>query len=145
MKKILAICLLFCMMVTCVPATVNAAEYSDNETRQVEMINSSAEEGIVPYNRDVWSTNGLPLYIGKEGREITVRPGVGENLKVHFLLNKLFLSDMRLRIYLGNKLIANWNTEGDHWADVVKNTSSSSYTIRLVGPAYINGAFYTEP
>lgn len=144
MKKLLAAMLLFCMMLTGIPATVNAAECSNNETNQMEMLELTNDEGIVPYNRDVWSTNGI-LYVSEKGITITVRPGAGENLKVHFALSKLFLTNMRLRIYLGDKLIANWNTEGDHWADVVTNTGSAGYKIRLVGPAYISGAFYTEP
>ncbi len=144
MKKILSIALLFCMVFTCIPTTVNAAAHSNNETKQLEMLEPTTDDGIVPYNQDVWTTSGL-LYVSERGIDITVKPGVGENLKVHFVLSKLFLNNMSLKIYLGNTLVANWNTEGHHWADVVTNTSSSTYKIRLVGPAYINGAFYTEP
>lgn len=144
MKKILSIALLFCMVFTCIPTTVNAAAHNNNETKQLEMLEPTTDDGIVPYNRDVWTTSGL-LYVSERGIDITVKPGVGENLKVHFVLSKVFLNNMSLKIYLGNTLVANWNTEGHHWADVVTNTSSSTYKIRLVGPAYINGAFYTEP
>ena len=160
MKKILSIALLFCMVFTCIPTTVNAAAHSNNETKQLEMLEPTTDDGIVPYNQDVWTTSGL-LYVSERGIDITVKPGVGENLKVHFVLSKLFLNNMSLKIYLGNTLVVvehdtdtmlacdylvdNWNTEGHHWADVVTNTSSSTYKIRLVGPAYINGAFYTEP
>ena len=113
-------------------------------------MNLSDDNNVVPYNVDIWSTNGMPLYVdGDNGLTIHVNPGQGKNLKVHFYLNKLFLPNMDLYISLltnnGYKRIAHWDTEGDHWADVVTNTAGTTYTIRMVGPAYINGAFYTEP
>lgn len=50
MKKILSIALLFCMVFTCIPTTVNAAAHSNNETKQLEMLEPTTDDGIVPYN-----------------------------------------------------------------------------------------------
>lgn len=141
MKKFLTFVLLFCTTLSCTFTTTFAAESKQED------IGMKKQSDIVPYNMDVWSTNGLPVYI--TSKTIQVNPGAGKNLKVHFYLSKLYLERMDFKIYLstsyGDKLIAHWNTEGDHWADVVTNTSNTSYRIRMVVPAYINGAFYTEP
>lgn len=146
MKKILTASLLFCMIMMTTVTTVFATDYKHEN--KMESISDGKTE-IVPYNMDVWSTNGLPLYVSADGLSIQVNPGAGKNLKVHFYLSKSFLANMRLTILLstgsGYRTIAYWNTEGDHWADVVTNTSNTTYYIRIVGPAYINGAFYTEP
>lgn len=147
MKKFFTLSLIFCILLTCTPTTTFAAESQGENERCVDSLVD--EIGIVPYNVDVWSTNNLVTYIPENGMTIQVRPGQGKNLKVHFYLSKLFLAKMDFYVLLstssGYKTIAHWNTEGHHWADVVTNTTSSTYTIRLVGPAYINGAFYTEP
>lgn len=146
MKKILSICLLFSMILASVPTTVLAAENKMNPERDKNLVYS---EDISTYNRDIWSTNGLPQYIDADGKTIQVNPGPGKNLKVHFYLSKIFANKINLQILVdtgsGYRTVAHWNTEGDHWADVVTNTSNKIYKIRIIGPAYINGAFYTEP
>lgn len=38
-----------------------------------------------------------------------------------------------------------WTTEVHHWADIVTHTNGGTYTVRLIGPAYVTGGFYSEP
>ncbi len=150
MKKILAICLTCCMLFTCVSTTAFAAENNDNSVvRNENVTDATGETGIMPCNVDIWSTNNLPHYVGTRGMQITVTPPKGSNLKVHFFMTQLYEPTLNLSINVikngVTRHIATWNTEGDHWADVVTNTDGGSYIIKMVGPAYINGAFYTEP
>lgn len=148
MKKFLALCLTFCMFLTCTSTAVFASEPSSDSALQTEdTANTTDELGIMPLNTDYWTTQ--LLYIGEKGFTQKIKVPKGKNLKVHFALSKLFLEKMGLYVQVlqngSYKTIAHWTTEGHHWADIVTNTKGGVYTIRLVGPAYVSGGFYSEP
>lgn len=149
MKKILALCLTFCMCLTCASTTAFATEGSNDLVVQNEDVMDTADDtSIMPLNTDYWTTD--ILYIGNQNgftKKITVPKG--QNLKVHFALSKLLLEKMELYVQVlengSYKTIAHWTTEGHHWADIVTHTNGGTYTVRLVGPAYVSGGFYSEP
>lgn len=148
MKKFLALCLAFCLFLTCASTTAFAAEDNNLIVPNVDAIDATGEAGIMPCNTDYWTTE--LLYIGNQnGLTLKITVPKGQNLKVHFYLSKLLLEKMELYVQLLEngkyKTIAHWDTEGHHWADVVTNTNGGTFTVRLVGPAYVHGGFYSEP
>ena len=44
-----------------------------------------------------------------------------------------------------DRVVATWNTIGDHWADLVRGTNSGTYIVTLKGPTIADGGIYSEP
>ena len=141
MKKFFALLLTMCMLVvgTSMSAFAAEPEVSTNVTSTIDATSTS----ITPRNTDYWNTYG-PLAIGNKSIRIT--PGAGKNLKIHLYMHSTNPITISVRPNGGtDRVVATWNTIGDHWADLVRGTNSGTYIVTLKGPTIADGGIYSEP
>lgn len=143
MKKILALCLSVCMLLTCATTTAFAAEPDNTLAEQKKEVTGTSTTNVTR-NIDYWNTAG-PLQISQWSTRVS--PGAGENLKIHFYVSVAPIKIEISRPGGGKTLIANWTTTGHHWADLVRGTDGGDYWVDMTGSpvAIVDGGIYSEP
>lgn len=142
MKKILGLCLTFCMILVA-STSVYAAEAKPTSEGRLEEVKEAANAENSARNIDYWNTHG-PLVISDSSFKVT--PGAGENLKIHLYVTKGPVTiKIRAQGSSGYTTIATWNSTGHHWADLVTGTDGGYYWVNIVGPCIVDGGVYSEP
>ena len=137
MKKILALCLALCMMLS-VSLVAFAAEVPTDTAEQPE---TSVSEAVVR-NKDYYT---YPDQYLDGYKVVEVTPGKGEALKMH-----VFLRNGAIKVWVKPKgglfysQKANWTDYGHHYVDLVPNTSGETYQVRIFGTAaWFEGGIYS--
>lgn len=163
MKKIITMCLSFCMLAVCMAKPVSASEMTYNYTNEdytirendetnqqlLMMLEVNIDEGgetvITPRNRDLVTVrNGVD-----SARSFVVRRG--ENIKIHMYITsitgeiKVYACKGSTGAYDGKNLKARWSGTGHHYADLFPNAESGTYNVFVYGVFAGSGAVYAEP
>lgn len=150
MKKIFALLLCFCMIMTCTTTPVMAAEKKTDAAMEENCqftINDEGELVITPLNTDYQQFNGTLIHWQGFIKNVPA----GKNLKIHLDIKEYLDFTNSVTIYFGNapgntmKKIAKWTGTGHHWADLKLGTTRNSYYLILDGRINATGGVYTEP
>lgn len=146
MKKLLACFLTMCTILVSMSMPVFAAETGvttnvRTEKPTVKIVNN--EIGIASArNIDYWNTHGATAI---SNTTINVRPGAGENLKIHLYLYSNNSITIQVAPAGGSfRTVTTWNSTGHHWADLVSGTNGGTYSVRFIGSTVADGGIYSE-
>lgn len=135
---------LSCMTVSAFAADTSVAPAADASDASVEASESNAVSEASARNVDLylWPSNTL-----LDGfNTVVVTPGKGANMKIHL---EIIMGSVKVQVRKSGSLtwktVADWETSGHHWADLVTNCDSGNYQVRLFcTTALFSGGVYTE-
>lgn len=139
MKKLFAVLLSLCMILSCTSVSAFAAETFVEDVNPSNVSTYATARNINYYT---FSDNSV-----LDGTiTIKVTPGSGEALKIHlYIISGSVKVQVKKSSALLYTTVRTFKNAGHNYADLVSSTNGGTYYVRLTGTAaWFNGGIYSE-